>query len=46
MTSEDHGIIEADRADRKRYEIELAMVHLSVNYESDRARGTYDEPEE
>lgn len=46
MTEADHAIWQADIAERKRYEIELAMVHLSVNYESDRARGTYDETEE
>jgi hypothetical protein len=43
MTTEDHAIWQADIADRERYEIELAMVHLSVNYESDRALGTFDE---
>lgn len=45
MTLEDQAIIEADRAERHQYEIDLTLVFLHFNAQSDRAHGTFDEIE-
>lgn len=43
MTAEDTAIYLADLAERQHYAETLCLVHLSVNVQSDRATGTFDE---
>lgn len=43
MTETDHAIWQADLAEREKYAETLCLVHLSMNYESEAARGTYDD---
>lgn len=43
MTFEDHAIWTADLAERQHYAETLCLVHLSMNYESDKALGVFDE---
>lgn len=43
MTEADRLIWQSDLAERQHYAETLCLVHLSVNVQSDRATGTFDE---
>jgi hypothetical protein len=46
MSPADHAIWQADIEERQLYAEKLCAVHLSVNYDSDRAHGVYDDAPE